>query len=130
MTDGTDEFPGSRTGVRARFREFWRRHRALDLTYRIGVLVLGLAVIAVGVALVPLPGPGWLIVFAGLAVLASEFAWADRLLRFARSKVSAWTHWAMRQSLFVRGLIALVSVLVVAGAVTAYIRLQGIPLIG
>ena len=26
------------------------------------------------------PGPGWLIIFAGLGILASEFAWADRAL--------------------------------------------------
>ncbi len=32
-----------------------------------------------GVRLVPLPGPGWLIVFLGLAILGTEFAWARRL---------------------------------------------------
>ena len=33
-----------------------------------------------GSILVPLPGPGWLIVFAGLAILATEYVWAQRLL--------------------------------------------------
>jgi uncharacterized protein (TIGR02611 family) len=37
--------------------------------------------------LVPLPGPGWLIVFAGLAILATEYVWAQRLLNYAKTKV-------------------------------------------
>ena len=37
-------------------------------------------VVAVGIALIPLPGPGWLIVIAGLAIWAVEFHWARRLL--------------------------------------------------
>jgi len=42
-----------------------------------------------GLALVPLPGPGWLIVFLGLGIMATEFAWAERLLDFGRRTLRA-----------------------------------------
>ncbi|WP_281283717.1 TIGR02611 family protein [Pseudonocardia hydrocarbonoxydans] len=84
-------------------------------TYRIGVGVLGAVVLALGIIAIPYPGPGWLIVFAGLAILASEFAWAKRVLRFARSKYDAWTDWLGRQSLLVRlGVLALTGLVVLA----------------
>ena len=49
------------------FRAFFAKHAWLDLTYRIAVGVLGASVVVIGFILIPLPGPGWLIVFAGLA---------------------------------------------------------------
>ena len=66
--------------------------------------------------LLPLPGPGWLIIFAGLAVLASEFEWAQRLLRYARDQVGRWTDWVQARSRPVQALIGLVF-LVFAAAV-------------
>lgn len=38
-----------------------------------------------GVVALVAPGPGWLIIFTGLGILASEFAWAARLLRQAKN---------------------------------------------
>ena len=46
---------------------------------KFGVAIIGVVVILIGIPLIPLVGPGWLIVFAGLAILASEFPWAGRL---------------------------------------------------
>jgi uncharacterized protein (TIGR02611 family) len=109
------------------FRAFLSKHAWLDATYRIAVGVLGGAVVVLGFVLIPLPGPGWLIVFAGLAVLATEFVWAERLLRFARRRVHGWTDWATRQSLLVRGLIGLGGLLCVAGAAWLYDVLVGLP---
>jgi uncharacterized protein (TIGR02611 family) len=113
--------------LRRPFRAFFARHRTLDLAYRVAVGVVGVAIVLGGIVLIPLPGPGWLIVFAGLAVLATEFAWAGRLLDFARSKVMSWTGWVTEQSVAVRALIGLVSMLVVAGAVWLYVAVQGVP---
>ena len=79
-----------------------RSTRTGRLTLRVVVGVLGTALVVTGLVLVPLPGPGWLIVFAGLAVLATEFAWAHRLLQFAKRTLSAWTDWLMRQNWLVR----------------------------
>lgn len=50
------------------------------------IFVLGSVVLIVGVALLLLPGPGWLIIFLGLGILAAEFAWAQRLLHRARGR--------------------------------------------
>jgi uncharacterized protein (TIGR02611 family) len=109
------------------FRGFLRRHRGLEVAYRALVAVVGFSIIAAGIALIPLPGPGWLIVFAGLALLATEFVWAERLLGFARTQVRSWTDWVKRQSLVVRALIGLLSLAVVCGAVAGYVKVQGVP---
>ena len=109
------------------FRAFFAKHAWLDLTYRVAVGVLGASVVVIGFILIPLPGPGWLIVFAGLAILATEFVWAERLLNFARAKVHGWTQWVTRQSLLVRGLIGLTGLLAIAGAVWAYDVVVGLP---
>jgi uncharacterized protein (TIGR02611 family) len=59
--------------------------------------IAGGAVLIVGIIAIPYPGPGWLIVFAGLAILAREFPWAARLLHYARGKYDDWTAWVKRQ---------------------------------
>lgn len=65
--------------------------------WRVGIAVVGLVIVIVGVILLPLPGPGWLIIFLGIGVWATEFAWAHRLLRRARDFVSRWTSWVVAQ---------------------------------
>ena len=62
----------------------------LDLTTlrkmkRIFVAMIGGTVLALGISLVVLPGPAFLVIPAGLAILAVEFAWARRWLRSARA---------------------------------------------
>jgi tellurite resistance protein TerC len=47
---------------------------------RIVLMVLGGTVLAIGVALIVLPGPAFMVIPAGLAILAIEFAWARRWL--------------------------------------------------
>jgi tellurite resistance protein TerC len=51
---------------------------------RIAVLLFGGTVLAVGIALIVLPGPAFVVIPAGLAILAIEFAWARRWLIKAR----------------------------------------------
>jgi uncharacterized protein (TIGR02611 family) len=114
-------------GTRLGFRTYLAKYRWLDVSYRVAIGLLGAAVVLVGIALIPLPGPGWLIVFAGLAILATEFVWAERLLNFARRKVRGWTDWATRQSLLVRGLIGLAGIALIAGLALLYVALQGVP---
>lgn len=43
------------------------------------VLVLGTFIVLGGVILLPLPGPGWVIIFFGFAILATEFSFAERV---------------------------------------------------
>ncbi|MBM3836519.1 MAG: hypothetical protein FJ398_00930 [Verrucomicrobia bacterium] len=54
---------------------------------RILVVVLGGTVLLLGLALVVLPGPAFIVIPLGLAILAVEFAWARRWLRSARAMV-------------------------------------------
>jgi uncharacterized protein (TIGR02611 family) len=117
---------------RLRFRDRLRKSPALNMTYRIGIGVLGVAVILLGLLLVPLPGPGWFIVFLGLGILATEFAWAERLLDFGNAKLRAWLAWVNRQHLAVRALITLATLAFVAGVVVLTLSLSGhdIPFVG
>ena len=102
-------------GLRGRIRA----HPVGHWVYRVAVAVAGSAVIAAGIVLLPAPGPGWVVIFAGLGILATEFAWARRLLHFARRKVRAWTAWAARQSLVVRGCLAIAGLVLLAGVALA-----------
>ncbi len=102
----------------------------MAIAYRVGVAVVGAAVVLLGLFLIPFPGPGWLVVFVGLGILATEFAWAERLLDFAKAKVRGWTRWARRQSLAVRGLLALGTLLLVGGLLWGYVAWQGVPFVG
>jgi uncharacterized protein (TIGR02611 family) len=47
---------------------------------RIAVTVAGFAFVLLGIALIPLPGPGFLVIILGLAILATEYAWAAAML--------------------------------------------------
>jgi uncharacterized protein (TIGR02611 family) len=96
-----------------------RSTRAGRLALQSVVGVVGGAVIIVGIVLLPLPGPGWLVIFAGLGLLATEFEWASRLLGFARRRVSGWTDWVATRSRPVKALIGLAGLVVVAGAFAA-----------
>lgn len=51
---------------------------------RILVTIAGTLVVLIGIVLIPLPGPGWAIVFGGLAILATEYVWAQRVLAYAK----------------------------------------------
>jgi uncharacterized protein (TIGR02611 family) len=68
----------------------------LKSTKRIVVLVVGLGLVALGLALLVLPGPGILVVIAGLAVLATEFAIAERMLDRAKRQAEKATAAAKR----------------------------------
>lgn len=53
---------------------------------RIAVTVVGFALVVVGLVMLVLPGPGLLAIVAGLAVLATEYAWARRALDEAKRR--------------------------------------------
>ena len=57
---------------------------------RITRIGIGLALILLGVFLLVLPGPGILTIAGGLAVLAPEFEWAQRLLDWMKQKYKAY----------------------------------------
>ena len=53
---------------------------------RIAITVAGFTVLCVGVAMIVLPGPAFIVIPAGLAILALEFAWAKRWLVKAKDR--------------------------------------------
>jgi tellurite resistance protein TerC len=65
--------------------------RTLAVTYRkarrIVIAVIGGTVLLVGVALIFLPGPAFLVIPAGLAILSIEFAWARRWLKAIKDRL-------------------------------------------
>jgi tellurite resistance protein TerC len=67
-----------------------RLPRRGPLTYRwarrIAVGILGGTVLAIGVALIVLPGPAFVVIPLGLAILSAEFAWARYWLRKAKRR--------------------------------------------
>jgi uncharacterized protein (TIGR02611 family) len=58
----------------------------MHLVKKSAVTILGIALLAVGLAMMVLPGPGILVIVAGLAVLATEYVWARSLLDKARTQ--------------------------------------------
>jgi uncharacterized protein (TIGR02611 family) len=117
------DFGGDRWAWRARIKAKPTTRRL----YRLVVGVVGAAIVVLGIVLLPAPGPGWAIIFVGLAVLASEFEWAQRLLDYAKRHVHRWTTWLTRQSLVVRALVGLAVLALVLGIFWTYFAVMGVP---
>jgi uncharacterized protein (TIGR02611 family) len=54
--------------------------RSIDQVRRFFKILAGFTLLLVGVLMLFTPGPGWLVVFLGLTLLAAEFVWARRLM--------------------------------------------------
>ena len=65
---------------------------------RLSVAALGCTVLAVGLVLLVTPGPGLLVIIAGLAILAHEFAWAAIALEKAKQRAGQARRAAMRRA--------------------------------
>jgi uncharacterized protein (TIGR02611 family) len=109
----------------------WRRRlaarRSVNHGYRVGVGVVGGLIVVFGLVTIPLPGPGWLTVIAGLFVLATEFTWAERLLEFTKGHVKRWTDWVTDRPIWVRALIGLATVAFVCGILVVTLHVVGVP---
>ncbi|MGW9112313.1 TIGR02611 family protein [Microbacterium sp. NPDC055683] len=80
-------------------RRLIARNRAVDASYRVVVGTVGGVLTVGGLLLVPLPGPGWLIVFTGLAVLGTEFGWARRAAGWLKRRLEQfWAWWKARRA--------------------------------
>ena len=71
------------TGYREETREEARR----GVVTRLLRMTAGSLVTIIGVIMMPLPGPGLLIVAVGLGILSRDVAWADRLLQIVRKRL-------------------------------------------
>ncbi|MFI6387845.1 TIGR02611 family protein [Nonomuraea sp. NPDC050540] len=106
-----------------------RSTRSGALTLKIVIGVIGSVMVIGGLIMVPFPGPGWLVVFAGLAVLATEFHWAHKVLEFGKRTLHAWTQWYKRQGWTVRIVVAVVTVAAAGVIVYFGLRTLGVDLL-
>jgi hypothetical protein len=110
----------------------WRRkiraHPRKLLIYRIGVGVLGGLLVIAAPLTGWLPGPGGIpLLILGLAVLASEFEWAQRLLFRVKGWVKALTAWTGKQPAWLKALGTLAILLCVVVAIWLYLAVLGVP---
>ncbi|MES9541825.1 MULTISPECIES: TIGR02611 family protein [unclassified Actinomadura] len=109
-----------------RLRARIRRNPLLNTAWRAGVFLTGAAVLVGGLVMMVTPGPGLLGIVIGLAILATEFAWAQRALHRAktaadRAKEKAFDPRARRRNTILGTLTALA----LAAALTAYLAVYG-----
>ncbi|MEV0369856.1 TIGR02611 family protein [Streptomyces sp. NPDC050636] len=113
----TDEQP-----LGSRAPHFIKRSRPLHLSWQVGIFVIGLAVVVVGVIMLPLPGPGWLVIFAGMAIWATEFVWAQLVLRWTKRKVTEAAQKALDPKVRRRNIIlTTIGVVIIAAALAVYV---------
>lgn|SRR5690606_16439407 len=74
------------------------------MVYRTLIGMVGWAVTLLGLVMIPYPGPGWLVVFTGLAILARQYVWAQQTLDFAHGKYLSWQDWMQAQPLYLKSL--------------------------
>lgn len=81
-----------------RVRRRRERHRERNRIYRTGFAVAGFVVLLAGVVMLVTPGPGLPAIVLGLAMLALEFVWAERVLERAIARMEKAGEAAYRAS--------------------------------
>ncbi|MGW3659483.1 TIGR02611 family protein [Streptomyces sp. NPDC005151] len=117
--DVTEGVVKEKRALGSRAPGFVKTSRALHLSWQVGVFVVGLAVVVGGIIMLPLPGPGWLVIFGGMAIWATEFVWAQLVLHWTRRKVTEAAQKALdpkvRRRNIILTVIGLVIIAVLAG---------------
>ncbi|MER6995827.1 TIGR02611 family protein [Streptomyces sp. NPDC000410] len=111
----------------SRAPEFIKARRTLHISWQVGVFIVGLAVVGAGIVMLPLPGPGWLVIFAGMAIWATEFVWAQLVLRWTKRKVTEAAQRALDPKVRRRNIIlTTIGLVIVAVLVGIYVAKFGI----
>ncbi len=66
-------------------------------SWRATVSLVGFALLVVGAIMMVTPGPGLIVIIAGLAILATQYAWAERALDAAKSRAAKAKDAALRK---------------------------------
>ena len=66
-------------------------NRGYDAARKLVVAIVGGTIVLIGVCMLVLPGPAFVVIPAGIAVLGIEFAWARRWLRSVRDRIATAT---------------------------------------
>ena len=69
-----------------RFRRMWAKTEINQwpIVRKVVVAVIGTTILLMGLALIVLPGPAFIVIPIGLGILATEFVWARRAIRRGR----------------------------------------------
>jgi uncharacterized protein (TIGR02611 family) len=70
----------------------------LHQSVRLSVAAVGFTVLTVGFVMLVTPGPGLLVIIAGLAILAHEFSWAATALERAKARAAQARQLALRRT--------------------------------
>ncbi|MBX9365693.1 TIGR02611 family protein [Streptomyces sp. WAC04114] len=118
---GTSEVHGEQDrGLGSRAPEFIKARRALHVSWQVGVFIIGLAVVVAGIIMLPLPGPGWVVIFGGMAIWATEFVWAQLVLRWTKRKVTEAAQRALDPKVRRRNIILTSIGLVIVGVLVGF----------
>ncbi|MFF5498985.1 TIGR02611 family protein [Streptomyces aquilus] len=109
-------------GLGSKAPEFIKARRMLHLSWQVGIFIIGLAVVVLGIIMLPLPGPGWVVIFGGMAIWATEFVWAQLVLRWTKRKVTEAAQRALDPKVRRRNIILTsVGLVIVAAIVAVYL---------
>jgi hypothetical protein len=86
----------AKPGKRFQNRYYGRRQRPSGALVKLAYVVLGTLLVIAGVALLPAPGPGALVIVLGAALLAEESLAVARVCDAAEVKIRAWLRWMRR----------------------------------
>lgn len=115
---------------RGRLHRRLHSHPFLSLTTKVVVTTVGVLVLVAGVVMLAAPGPGILGIVLGLAILATEWDWAERWLHTARDKAREAKRRAEAMDPRVRRrrlLIGVLAVVLVVAALAAYVTVYDWP---
>jgi uncharacterized protein (TIGR02611 family) len=124
----TDTEPRPRSERSEKLQRRRERHLQRPRHYRVAFAIAAFVLVIAGFALIPLPGPGWALVFVGLGMLALEFDWAERLLHRMIAKAESAQRRAAAASPLQKALAGVAAALGIAACVVAAI-LWDIPLL-
>jgi len=121
---------GSREERRGRLHNALHRNPATGIATKTIVTLIGSAVILAGLVMLVTPGPGLVALVVGLAILATEWAWAESLLASARRALERSREKAAAVDPATRRRVLLIwtlAVILVATALVILVRLYGWP---
>ena len=99
----------------------------MHMLKRFAVTIVGVALLALGAAMMVLPGPGILVIVGGLALLATEYVWARKMLKTARAKAEEVQEAAVASPVRTAGTLLFGVVLLGVGLAMVFLRDVDLP---
>ena len=99
----------------------------MNMLKRFAVTIVGVALLALGAAMMVLPGPGILVIVGGLALLATEYVWARKMLKTARAKAEEVQEAAVASPVRTAGTLLFGVVLLGVGLAMVFLRDVDLP---